>query len=103
MRRLLLPKLGLASLLIIGLAGSSSVRAEGPEVPPKGWILDLQVQLGHGTGSTTNSRSPLGDEFFGKDRWRRLEHHYAAGIVNSADTRFTSLILAAISIWTQSP
>ena len=37
MRRLLLPKLGLGGLLIIVLVGSSSVWAEGPEVPPRGW------------------------------------------------------------------
>ena len=37
MRRILLPKLGLAGLLWIVLVGSSAVWAEGPDVPPKGW------------------------------------------------------------------
>jgi pimeloyl-ACP methyl ester carboxylesterase len=37
MKRFLFPKLGLAGLLMIVLVSSSPVRAEGPEVPPKGW------------------------------------------------------------------
>ncbi len=37
MRRFLLPKLGLAGLLVMALVGNSAVWAEGPDAPPKGW------------------------------------------------------------------